>query len=44
MVPAAMVWALLERTVMANVVLGFLGATIAVMVSRMHQIWFINVG
>ncbi|MEJ6507140.1 MAG: hypothetical protein QNL53_03235 [Microbacteriaceae bacterium] len=42
MVPAAMLWALVERTVMANVVLGFLGASIAVMMARMHQIWFIN--
>ena len=42
MVPAAMLWALVERTVMANVVLGFLGASIAVMMGRMHQIWFIN--
>ena len=42
MVPAAMLWALVERTVMANVVLGFLGASIAVMILRMHQIWFIN--
>lgn len=42
MVPAAMLWALVERTVMANVVLGFLGASITVMILRMHQIWFIN--
>ena len=43
MVPAAMVWALVERSVMSNVVLGLLAGTIAVMLTRMHTIWFINV-
>ena len=43
MVPAAMVWALVERSVMSNVVLGLLASTVAVMLTRMHTIWFINV-
>jgi hypothetical protein len=43
MVPAAMVWALVERSVMSNVVLGLLAGTVAVMLTRMHTIWFINV-
>jgi len=42
MIPAATIWALVERSVMSNVVLGLLAATIAVMLTRMHTIWFIN--
>jgi hypothetical protein len=42
MIPAAMVWALVERSIMSNVVLGLLAASIAVMLTRMHTIWFIN--
>ncbi len=42
MIPAAMIWALIERSVMSNVVLGLLAASIAVMLTRMHTIWFIN--
>jgi hypothetical protein len=43
MVPAAVIWALVERSVVSNVILGVVGASIAVMVARMHQIWFIQV-
>jgi hypothetical protein len=42
MIPAATIWALVERSVMSNVLLGLLAATIAVMLTRMHTIWFIN--
>ena len=42
MIPAAALWALVERSVMSNVILGLLAATIAVMLTRMHTIWFIN--
>jgi hypothetical protein len=43
MVPAAMVWALVERNVVSNVILGVVGVSIAVMVTRMNQIWFVQV-
>lgn len=42
MIPAALVWSLVERTVVSNVVLGVVAASVSVMVVRMHQIWFIN--
>lgn len=40
MVPAAMIWSLIERVAVSNVVLGVVGFSIAVMVVRMHHIWF----
>jgi hypothetical protein len=43
MVPAAIIWALVERSVVSNVILGVVGGSIAVMVARMHQIWFVQV-
>jgi len=43
MIPAAIIWALVERTVVSNVVLGVVGISIAVMVARMHQIWFVQI-
>lgn len=42
MIPAAMIWALVERKVSSQIVLAVVGLSIAVMVARMHQIWFIN--
>ncbi len=43
MVVAGLLWALVERSTMSNVVLGLLGGSIVVMLVRMHTIWFINV-
>ena len=43
MVPAAMIWSLIERVPISNVVLGIVGVSVAIMVARMHQIWFVNV-
>lgn len=43
MIPAALIWSLIERVVISNVVLGVVGISVAVMVARMHQIWFVNV-
>lgn len=40
MVPAALIWSLIERVAVSNVVLGVVGFSIAVMVVRMHHIWF----
>ena len=42
MVIAGAIWALVERTVMSNVMLSLLAASIAVMVVRMTVIWFVN--
>ena len=42
MVPAGFIWALVERSVVSNVVLGVLAGSISVMLARMHQIWFVN--
>jgi hypothetical protein len=42
MVPAALIWSLIERVAISNVVLGVVGFSIAVMVVRMHHIWFVN--
>jgi hypothetical protein len=42
MLPAGIIWALVERSVMSNVVLGLLAGSVAVMLTRMHTIWFIN--
>jgi len=38
--PAAIVWALIDRTRWSTVVLGAGAFTVAVMVYRMYQIWF----
>jgi len=38
--PAAIVWALVDRTRWSTVVLGAGAFTVAVMVYRMYQIWF----
>lgn len=38
--PAAIVWALIDRTKWSTVVLGAGAFTVAVMVYRMYQIWF----
>lgn len=43
MVPAALIWSLIERVAISNVVLGVVGFSIAVMVVRMQHIWFVNV-
>jgi len=43
MVPAALIWSLIERTVVSNVILGVVAGSIAVMVARMHQIWFVQI-
>lgn len=41
--PAAVGWALLERSRWSTVVLGIAGVTVAIMVYRMWQIWAIQV-
>lgn len=38
--PAAVVWALVERTRWSNLILAVAALSIAVMVFRMHTIWF----
>jgi hypothetical protein len=43
MVPAAVIWSIVERSVVSNVILGVVGISIAVMVARMHQIWFVQI-
>jgi hypothetical protein len=43
MVPAALVWAIVERSVVSNVVLGVVAVSVSVMVARMHQIWFVQI-
>lgn len=43
MVPAGFIWSLVERTVVSNVVLGVVATSIAVMLARMHQIWFVPI-
>ena len=42
MVLAGSVWALVERSIMSNVMLGLLAGSIAVMLVRMDVIWFVN--
>lgn len=42
MVIAGFVWALVERSIMSNVMLGLLAGSIAVMLVRMDVIWFVN--
>lgn len=41
--PFAILWGLLERTRWSTVVLGVGQLAVAVMVYRMHQIWFVQV-
>jgi hypothetical protein len=43
MPPAALIWSVVERRVVSNVILGVVGVSIAVMVARMHQIWFVQI-
>lgn len=38
--PAAVIWALIERSRWASLVLAVAGMSIAIMVWRMHTIWF----
>ncbi|CAB4578337.1 MAG: hypothetical protein F2621_02515 [Actinobacteria bacterium] len=40
MIPAAVIWAVVERSVVSNVILGVVGLSVAVMVARMNEIWF----
>ena len=42
MVVAGAVWALVERSMMSNVMLGLLAGSIAVMLVRMDVIWTVN--
>ena len=42
MVIAGAVWALIERSLMSNVMLGLLAGSIAVMLVRMDVIWTVN--
>jgi hypothetical protein len=42
MVVAGALWALVERSIMSNVMLGLLAGSIAVMLVRMDVIWFVN--
>ena len=41
--PAASVWGLIERSRWSTLVLALVGFSVAVMVYRMHHIWFIQV-
>ena len=40
--PLAVLWGLIERTRWSTVVLGVAALAVAVMVYRMHQIWFVQ--
>jgi predicted membrane channel-forming protein YqfA (hemolysin III family) len=42
MVIAGTLWALVERSIMSNVMLGLLAGSLAVMLVRMDVIWFVN--
>lgn len=42
LVVAGIVWALIDRTRWATLILGVVGVTVAVMVYRMNQIWFVQ--
>lgn len=42
MVIAGTLWALVERSIMSNIMLGLLAGSIAVMLVRMDVIWFVN--
>jgi hypothetical protein len=41
--PLAVIWGLVDRTRWSTVVLGVACLAVAVMVARMHQIWFVQV-
>lgn len=41
--PAAIVWGLIERSRWSTVALAVVGFSLAVMVYRMHEIWFVQV-
>lgn len=41
--PAAIGWGLIERSRWATIALAVLGFSLAVMVYRMHEIWFVQV-
>jgi hypothetical protein len=41
--PAAIVWGVIERSRWSTLVLALVGFSIAVMVYRMHHIWFVQV-
>ena len=40
--PAAIVWGLIERSRWSTLVLALVGFSVAVMVYRMHHIWFVQ--
>ena len=40
MIPAAVIWAVVERNAISNVILGVVGVSVAVMVARMNEIRF----
>ena len=42
--PAAVVWALVERTRWSTVIMGVAALAVAVMVWRMHVIWTVQIG
>ncbi len=42
LVVAGVVWALIDRTRWATIIMGVVAVTIAVMVYRMNQIWFVQ--
>jgi hypothetical protein len=42
--PAAVVWALIERSRWSTVIMGIAALAVAVMVWRMHVIWTVQVG
>lgn len=41
--PASIVWGLIERTRWSTSILAVVGFSLAVMVYRMHEIWFVQV-
>jgi hypothetical protein len=41
--PAAIVWGVIERSRWSTLVLALVGFSVAVMVYRMHHIWFVQV-
>ncbi|PWB96267.1 hypothetical protein [Homoserinimonas hongtaonis] len=42
--PLAVFWALIERNRWSNVILGVVCLSVAVMVWRMNEIWFVQIG
>lgn len=42
LVVAGVVWALIDRTRWATIIMGVVAVTVAVMVYRMNQIWFVQ--